>query len=262
MPRQSSNPVLTRLRPDSAAAEPGYGYPLNDGEYSPVVVSAGTDRMTIDDVVVKTVTLLGLLAVTAGFAWALVPRENAFPLLIGSAIVGLVLALVVTFSKTVRPALVIAYAVVEGVFIGLVSRMYEDFFDGIVLQAALGTFGVFFVMAALYKAKVIRATPKFTKYLIAAMGGIVVLLLGNLLLGLFGVETGIRQGGALGITISIVIIVVAALSFVLDFSMIEESVRAGAPRKFAWVAAFGLLVGLIWLYLEILRLLSYLRGDD
>jgi uncharacterized YccA/Bax inhibitor family protein len=260
--RQSSNPVLTRLRPDSAAAEPGYGYPLNDGEYSNVVVSAGTDRMTIDDVVVKTVTLLGIVAVTGGLTWALLPRENSLPVLIGSAILGLVLGLVNSFSKTVRPALIVAYAVVEGVFLGIISRFFEDFYNGIVLQAALGTFGVFFVMAALYKAKVIRATPKFTKYLIAAMGGIVVLLLGNLLLGLFGVQTGIREAGPLGIGISIVIIVVAALSFILDFAMIEEGVRQGAPRKFAWLAAFGLLVGLIWLYIEILRLLSYLRGDD
>lgn len=262
---QSNNPVLSRLKPESQAGyqQPaaGYGYPPSGSDYSSPVVSAGADRMTIDDVVVKTVTLLGLLGVSGGLAWALVPNRLLLPVAIGSALVGLVLALIVSFSRSVKPALIVAYAVVEGVFVGLISKVFESAFQGIVLQAVLGTFGVFFVMAALYKFQVIRATPKFTKYLIAAMGGILVLLLGNMLLSLFGVNTGIREAGPLGIGISIVIIVVAALSFILDFAAIEEGVRAGAPRKYAWFGAFGILVGLIWLYTEILRLLSYLRGE-
>jgi uncharacterized YccA/Bax inhibitor family protein len=176
--------------------------------------------------------------------------------------VGLVLGLVIAFMQVTNPILIGAYAVVEGVFLGLVSEFYEYLYDGIVVQAAAGTFGIFFVMAMLYKAQVLRATPRFTKFVVGAVVGIFAVILVNLVLSLFGINTGLRDGSPLAIGFSIVIIIVASLTFILDFAQVEEGVRAGMPKRYAWACAFGILVGLIWLYLEILRLLSYLRGGD
>jgi uncharacterized YccA/Bax inhibitor family protein len=117
-------------------------------------------------------------------------------------------------------------------------------------------------MAMLYKARVIRATPKFTRALIAVMGGLFAVMLINFVLALFDVNTGLRDNGPLGYIFSIVCIVVASLSFILNFNEIEEGVRMGLPQRYSWTAAFGILVGLVWLYLEILRLLAYLQSDD
>ena len=218
--------------------------------------------MTIDDVVVKTVTLLGILGVSAAAAWVLVPDALVGVAWIGAAVVGLVLGLIISFSRMANPALVVAYAVVEGVFVGMVSKAFESLYDGIVLQAVTATFGVFFLMAVLYKAKVIRATPKFVKGMIAVMAGLFAVMLINLVLALFGVNTGLRDGSPLAIGFSLVCIVVASLSFVLSFQEVEEGVRMGLPQRYSWIAAFGILVSLVWLYIEILRLLSYFQGDD
>jgi uncharacterized YccA/Bax inhibitor family protein len=220
--------------------------------------------MTIDDVVVKTVVLLGITGISAIVAWNLIPDSLMSVAWIGAAVVGLVLGFIISFSRMANPALVVAYAIVEGAFVGLVSKTYQEVFgyDGIVLQAVVATFGVFFLMAVLYRARVIRATPKFTRGLIAVIGGLFAVMLINLVLSLFGFNTGLRDNGALGYIFSIVCIVVAALSFILSFNEIEEGVRMGLPARYSWTAAFGILVSLIWLYLEILRLLSYLQSDD
>jgi uncharacterized YccA/Bax inhibitor family protein len=218
--------------------------------------------MTIDDVVVKTVTLLGILGLSATAAWILVPDSLVGPAWIGAAVVGLVLGLIIAFSRMANPALVVTYAVVEGAFVGLVSKTFESFYDGIVLQAVVATFGVFFLMAVLYRARVIRATPKFVRGMIAVMAGLFAVILINFVLSLFGFNTGLRDGGALAIGFSIVCIIVASLSFILSFNEVEEGVRLGLPQRYSWTAAFGILVSLIWLYLEVLRLLSYFQGDD
>jgi len=260
---KSSNPVLSRL---GQAAErertAGYGYsepyPTQGYPAAPPVAQA----MSIDDVVVKTVILLGLTGVSAIVSWNVFPDSVAGGALFGAAIVGLILGFVISFSRMANPALVVAYAVIEGVFVGLVSKAFESFYNGIVLQAVTATFGVFLLMAVLYKFRVIRATPKFTKGLIAVMGGLFMIMIINLVLSLFGVHTGIRDNGALGIIFSVVCIVVAALSFILDFDQIEQGVRMGLPQRYSWTCAFGILVGLIWLYLEILRLLSFLQGGS
>ena len=126
--------------------------------------------MTIDDVVVKTVTLLAIVGVTGAAAWILVPDSLLGPAWIGAAVVGLVLGLIISFSRMANPALVVTYAVVEGVFVGLVSKFFETAYDGIVLQAAVATFGIFFLMAILYRARVIRATPRFVRGIIARDG--------------------------------------------------------------------------------------------
>jgi uncharacterized YccA/Bax inhibitor family protein len=180
----------------------------------------------------------------------------------GGALIGLVLGLIISFSRTANPALVVAYSIVEGVFLGAVSKTYESFYDGIVLQAVTATFGVFFLMAILYKVRAIRATPRFIRGVVAAMIGLFAVMMINLVLALFDVNTGLRDGSPLAIGFSLVCIVVASLSFVLSFHEVEEGVRMGLPQRYSWVAAFGILVSLVWLYLEMLRLISYFQGDD
>jgi uncharacterized YccA/Bax inhibitor family protein len=265
---RSHNPVLTRLTPETHT---GYREPVSYGQEtagypSSVVAPAETDRMTIDDVVVRTVGLLALTGISGAVAWfsvgTLLPAESALGLAFGAAMVGLVLGLIISFKRVTNPALIAVYAVVEGVFVGVVSRFFEERFPGIVLQAVAATFGIFLIMALLYTSRVIRATPRFTRIIVGAVIGVFSLMLINLVLSLFGVSTGLREGGAIGIIFSLVCIVVASLTFVLDFAQIEEGVKQGMPKRYAWSCAFGILVGLIWLYLEILRLLSYLRGDD
>ena len=273
---KTSNPVLSRLgqaaeRERTAGynpggpvtGQPGYGQPYPSAQGYPASPPA-VQPMTIDDVVVKTVTLLGITGVSAVAAWNLVPNSLLGPGLIGAAVVGLVLGLVISFSRMANPALVVTYAVIEGAFVGLVSKLYQEIagFQGIVLQAVIATFGVFFLMAFLYRAKVIRATPKFQRGMIAVMAGLFAVILINFVLSLFGFSTGLRDNGALGIGFSLICIVVASLSFILSFNEVEEGVRMGLPQRYSWTAAFGILVSLIWLYLEVLRLLSFLQGDD
>jgi uncharacterized YccA/Bax inhibitor family protein len=279
---KTTNPVLARLgqaaerertagyAPTGQYGQPGFGVPgqpgygqspYPTGETYPAAPPS-VQPMTIDDVVMKTVTLLAILGVSGAAAWILVPDSLLGPLWIGAALIGLVLGLVISFSRMANPALVVTYAVVEGVFVGLVSKFFESAYDGIVVRAVVATFGIFFVMAILYRARVIRATPRFVRGVIAAMVGIFALLLVSFVLSLFGVNTHLRDGSPLSIVLSLVIIVVASLSFILSFHEVEEGVRMGLPQRYSWVAAFGILVSLIWLYLEILRLLSYFQGDD
>jgi uncharacterized YccA/Bax inhibitor family protein len=266
---KTSNPVLARLgqaaeRERAAGYVPtGYDTPYPTGTGYPSAPPA-VNPMTIDDVVMKTVALLAIVGVSAAAAWVVVPDALLGAAWIGAAVVGLVLGLVISFSRMAHPALVIAYAVVEGVFLGLVSKTFEKVlgYEGIVLQAVVATFGVFFLMAILYRAKVIRATPRFTRGLIAVIAGLFAVMLINLVLSLFGVNTGLRDNGPVGILFSLVCIVVASLSFILSFREVEEGVRMGLPQRYSWVAAFGILVSLIWLYLEVLRLLAYFQGDD
>lgn len=272
---KTSNPVLSRL---GQAAErertagygaygptgaPGYGQPYPGATGYPAAPPA-VAPMTVDDVVVKTVTLLGITGASAVVAWNVVPDRFIGAAWIGAAVVGLILGLVISFMRVANPALIVTYAVIEGVFVGMVSKFFQVIagFEGIVLQAVTATFGVFFLMAILYKAKVIRATPKFQRFMYAAILGVVGLALINLVFALFGVSTGLRDNGALGYIFSIVCIVVASLSFILSFNEVEEGVRMGLPQRYSWVAAFGILVSLVWLYIEILRLLSFLQGDD
>ena len=218
--------------------------------------------MSIDDVVVKTVTLLGILGITAAAAWVLVPDELVGAAWIGAAVVGLVLGLMISFLRMANPALVIAYAVVEGVFVGMVSKAFE-----IALRRHRAAGGDRHLRGllpdgVLYKVKVIRATPKFVRGMIAAMVGLFAVMLINLVMALLGVNTGLRNGGPVAIGFSLVCIVIASLSFILSFQEVEEGVRMGLPRRYSWIAAFGILVSLVWLYIEILRLLSYFQGDD
>ena len=261
---RSSNPVLTRLTPETTHTgyPPSAGYAQQTDYYSSPVTSTASDRLTIDDVVVRTVSLLALTGVSAFLAVLLVPQRIAGGVWVGAGLIGLVLGLIISFRRITNPPLILAYAVVEGVFVGMISSAYERAFDGIVIQAAAATFGIFLIMTALYKFRVIRATPRFARGLIAAVAGVFGIILVNFILSLFGINTHLRDGSGLAIVFSLVVIVIAALTFILDFDLIETSIAQGAPKRMAWTCAFGLLVGLIWVYLEVLRLLSYLRGRN
>ncbi|GAA2379384.1 membrane protein [Catellatospora methionotrophica] len=265
---KSSNPVLNRI---SAAAQqprytvPGQGVPAGHpagGGYPEVVQSGHVDRMTIDDVVVKTVTLIALTAFSAAVAAFVVPWSVLSPVWYTSMFVGVVIGLVISFAQITNPVVICSYAVVEGVFLGVVSKLFNRIFDGIVVQAVIATLAVFLIMAALYKFKVVRATPMFMKVVIGAAAGLGVIILVNFVLSMITGSAGpLRDGGVIAIGFSLICIVVAALMFVVNFKQIEDGIAAGLPRKYGWLGAFGILVELIWLYLEFLRLISYFSED-
>ena len=271
---KSSNPVLGRF---GSAQQPAYSVPggpagsdyaAQQGAYpsafpSPVQAATGRDVMTIDDVVVKTVSLIGLTALAAAVTWTIVPVTALYPTWIAAMLVGLVLGLVISFAGITNPLLIGGYAVIEGVFLGAVSKAFNSMFGGgIVVSAVVATLSVFGVMAALYKMRIIRATPKFMKIVIGAAAGLGVVMLVNLVwFFVAGGASPLRDGGGLAIIFSLVCIVVAALMFVVSFKQIEDGVAAGMPRRYGWLAAFGLLVELVWMYLEFLRLLSYFSED-
>lgn len=227
--------------------------------------------MTIDDVVTKTGMTLGVLAVTALISYVLVNSNTALaaPFVIGGGLIGLGLVLFATFGRKMdNPAIVLAYAVAEGFFLGALSFMFTGVeFGGaggatLIGQAVLGTFGVFFGMLVVYRTGAIRVTPRLTRMIVGALVGVLVLALGNLIASFFmDGGLGLRDGGPLAIIFSLVCIGIAAFSFLLDFDSADQLIRAQAPEKAAWGVALGLTVTLVWLYVEILRLLTYFQSD-
>lgn len=268
---RSSNPVLGRL--GDAARQERYGiYPAQQAtgydQYSypqSPVQPAATRPMTIDDVVTRSVALLLITGVFAAFSWIFLTGGPITALAtLGSSIAGLVLVLVISFKRVTNPALISTYAAVEGILLGVVSRIFEHAYSGIVIQAVVGTFGVFLGMAALYKFRVLRATPKFARFVLGALIGVVALGLINWVFAMFGHNPGLvyygpGQSSGLAIVFAIACVAIGALTFILDFDAIEQGIRYGLPEKYAWYCAFGILVGLIYLYWYILRLLGYLR---
>jgi uncharacterized YccA/Bax inhibitor family protein len=230
--------------------------------YPGSVVTPVADRMTIDDVVVRTAGLLGLTVVSAALAWALVTDPATMATVwIAAMLIGLVLGFVITFSRATNPVLTGVYAVVEGVFLGMVSKVYNYLYSGIVLQAVLATFGVFFLMTFLYRSKMIRATPRFNRIIIGCLAGAAVVILGTLALSFFGVNTPLYGNGPIALLFAAAMVVLGALSFVTDFDLIERGVAAGLPKRDAWRCAFGLVVGLIFVYIYVIRLLGILRNN-
>jgi len=226
---------------------------------------AGSKAMTINGAVNKTGMLVCLLWVAAIFTWektfAAENPATLYPWMIGSAIGGFVIALVTVFKKTAAPITAPLYAVVEGLFLGVISAFFEMQYPGIVFQAVLLTFGVLFALLFAYKTGVIKATENFKLGVAAATGGIFFVYLLSMILGFFGVSIPlIHESGLLGIGFSLFVVVVAALNLVLDFDFIENGAARGAPKYLEWYAAFGLLVTLVWLYIELLRLLAKLRS--
>jgi uncharacterized YccA/Bax inhibitor family protein len=229
---------------------------------APSATPVQTGRMTLDDVVVRTASLFAVLLATAGVTYFYLKPQSLIVVL-GAALVGFALAMVVSFSKTVRPALMIAYAAVEGVFVGGISYWYATAYgDAIVPQAVLGTLAAFTAMLVLYKTGVVRNSPRFQKTLLIAGVGYLVFGLVNLMFAMFGGQSVYQSGGILPVLISGFGVVLASFFLVLDFDFIEQGIANGLPERYAWTAAFGLVVTLVWLYLEILRLLAILRGSD
>ncbi len=229
---------------------------------------AQTGRMTFDDVIVKTLLCLGVVLVGAAIPAFVVPGL-AVPLMIIGALGGFVLGLVNSFKREPSPALILAYAGLEGLFLGGITMFLESAYPGIATQAVLGTLVVFGVTLALFKSGKVRATPKAMKFFMIALISYAAFSLLNLGLMVFGVNDdpwGLRGmeifGIPLGVLIGILAIGLAAFSLIVDFTSISEGVRQGAPQKYSWTAAFGLTVTLVWLYVEILRLLAILRGSD
>jgi uncharacterized YccA/Bax inhibitor family protein len=217
-------------------------------------------RLTIDDVVVHTLGLFAVLGVAAAVGWGFAPSSPGVGF--AAALAALALSFVIAFGRVIRPVLVVLFALLQGVAIGMISRFYEDAFHGIVVQALLGTGVIFIVMLGLYRSRRLRATPRMRRMVYATLLGVIALGLIDLVVRL---TTGshlpiINDASPLGILFSVVILVVASLQFILDFDFIERAITAGAPRSEAWRASYGLLVGFIWVYLELLRLLSKIRN--
>lgn len=224
----------------------------------------GQETMTIGGTVNKSFMLLALLIGAAVVSWAMFYNGyDMFPYIIGGAIGGLVLALIISFKPTAAPYLAPIYAITEGLFVGAISANYESLYYGITLQAALLTMCIFMGMLLAYKTGLIKASEGFKRGVIAATLGVALVYLLSFALRLFGVTVPyLHDSTPLGIGISIVIVIIAALNFVLDFNFIEEGARQGAPKYMEWYGSFGLLVTLVWLYVEIVRLLAKLANRD
>ena len=282
--RETSNPVFRSLpRQQGGYAQFGTGTAqmqrgsYQGDPYAPYQEARPSRPLTIDDVVTKTGITLAVLTAAAVVSFFMVASSPALamPLMLVGAFGGLALVLVATFGrKQDSPPLVLSYAVLEGLFLGAISfaLTFQVSVGGgrsvnagaMIGEAVLGTLGVFFGMLVVYKTGAIRVTPKFTRMVVAALFGAVFLMLGNFVLALFGVGggtgLGLRSGGTVAIIFSLVMIGIAAFSFLIDFDAADQMIRAGAPEKAAWGIALGLTVTLVWLYLEILRLLSYFQN--
>ena len=240
---------------------------------SGTVVSRDAGAMTLNGTVNKTGILLLLSVLTAAFAWTqsvvtgpdgtamVAPGVTIYAL--GGAIGGFILAMVTVFKKTWSPVTAPLYALVEGFFLGAISAVFELKYPGIVFQAVVLTFGTLGALLAAYRSGLIRATENFKLGVAAATGGIALVYLVSMGLRLFGKDIPlIHESGLVGIGFSLFVVVIAALNLVLDFDFIESGVEAGAPKYMEWYGAFGLMVTLVWLYIEFLRLLAKLQSRD
>lgn len=260
---ESRNSALRRFASGTQQQQMHAAY----GQYGQMTAPPRVEPMTVDDVVVRTVGLLALTGVAGAVTWTMWAGGNegaANALGMIGLLVGLGGILFTMFRPITGPVIPTIYAAGMGLALGGISAYMEDLYPGIVVQALLGTFGVFFGMAALYKARVIRNSPKFTKFMIGTGAGIFALLMVNMLARMFGADIGLfaQQGedvSALNWIIAIGMVAWAAFSFILDFDLVEQGVRQGAPKQLSWSAAFGLTAGLIFLYLSILRLLDYMN---
>lgn len=263
----NSNPAFARNSAFSDKGAPAVPTPAELQQHLdlPSATPDQMGRMTYEDTIVKTFLCFGILVATAAVAWFV-------PLLaIPGGIAGLALALVIIFTKKPRPALVVAYAAAEGLLVGGISRIYADAFGGgVVPMAVFGTLAIVGAVLALFASGRVRASRRATRIFLVLMVAYLAFSLVNLILMWTGVVTtgyfGIRSmeigdtGIPIGVPLGILVIVLACYSLVLDFDSIQQGVRNGAPRVYAWIGAFGIMVTVVWLYLEILRLVSLLTG--
>jgi uncharacterized YccA/Bax inhibitor family protein len=275
---ESSNPALARSPFAQAAGRPvgfdrpsygpppGASYggpatvdPIEQAYYGPDATARDAGRMTVEDVVVRTAVLLAVAIATGAATWV----TGATALLLPALLVGLGLGLWISFKQVTKPAPIIVYAAAQGVLMGAFSRLITFDNVDVVLQAVLGTTGVALGVLFLYRSGRIRVTPRFTKMVLAGLIGFLVLVVVNLLAGFFvDGGLGLRDGGPLAIGFSLLAIGLGAMTLVLDFDFVAKGAQAGMPERYGWFAAFGLLVSLVWLYIEILRLLSYFQSSD
>jgi len=287
---QSSNPVFRRAEGFSGRSQSGMSYPAYDSRsvgatgtqtYDPYAsggrssgpTQLGGGLMTIDSVVQKTGMTLGLTILVAALTWVLTPdlgqpnvdASSLYLLSMVGALGGFALAMVNSFKRVVSPALVLAYAGVEGLFIGAFSKVITATFgDGdssLVVGAVLGTVAAVAGTLAAYKFFNIRVTPTFRKWVIGAMLGFVALSLLDVVMRLFGSSFGFNGFGGMGLLSSVIGLGLGVLMLILDFDFVERGIAAGLPERESWRAAFGLTVTIIWIYIELLRILAILRGD-
>lgn len=282
---RSSNPVFANNAEFNGRNTTQYADPSQwkidlsgsgDGTQAPgLQAPTSPGRMTLDTVVEKTAITLGLVVLGAAVAWFLIGDINsdaalatAWTFSMGGALIGFVLAMVNSFKKVISPALVMAYALVEGVFVGAFSKIISAWVGdaGIVFQAVLATFVAAAATLAAYKFFNIQVTAKFRRVVMISLFAFMGVMVLNLVLSLFGVfpNGGLRSmdNPMLAILVGGVAIVLGVLCLIMDFDFVERGVEAGLPERESWRAAFGLTVTLVWLYLEILRLLAILRGDN
>ena len=259
----AQNPYAQNPYAQNPYAQPGTQY----GAPQAPATTAG--RMTMDDVVMRTATTLGVLIVTAALAWALLPVDDAhlnrsYGIGFASMLVAMVLAFVQSFKRRPVPALIVSYAAFEGVFLGVLSSVVDNrIASGAAMQAVLGTMAVFVGVLVAYKAGWIRVNRRFVGFVMAAALGFILLMTVNMLFAVFGGGDGLGfRSGGLGVVFGIVGIILGACFLALDFKQVEDGVAYGAPREEAWLAAFGLTLTLVWIYLEFLRLLAILNQSD
>ncbi|MFC9845566.1 Bax inhibitor-1/YccA family protein [Streptomyces sp. NPDC060223] len=236
---------------------------LQHGAPPQAPVTAG--RMTMDDVVMRSGMTLGTVAVGAILAWAVLPvTSSSFGLAIGSALIAFVLAMVQSFKRKASPALILGYAAFEGVFLGVISEMYNSQWSGAPFQAVLGTMAVSGATLLIYKAGWIRVTARYARIGMAIAIAFILVMAVNLLLVAFGVaeDGGLRSMGPLGAIVGIIAIILGAFFLTLDFKQIEDGIAYGAPREESWLAAFGLTMSIVWIYVEMLRLVAIFSGND
>ena len=239
---------------------------LNKKTFSNTGATSSEGTMTIQGTVNKVFIMLFLVVIAASYTWKLMDAQNPSALtgyMIGGAIGGFIVAIITVFKKTWAPITAPIYAVLEGLFLGGISAFFEAKYPGIVINAVSLTFGTLFSLLFAYKSGLIKVTENFRLGVVAATGGIAFAYFFSFILGMFGINLGFIHGnGIVSIGISLVVVVVAAMNLVLDFDFIESGAEAGAPKYMEWFGAFGLIVTLVWLYLEFLRLLAKLSSRN
>jgi len=237
---------------------------LNRRHFSP---STGTERMTLDGTIQKTLILIGIVFLTGVAAYSISMKSPAAAMvfMLGGMIGGLVIALVIIFTRPSQPQFLMGmYSLLEGLFVGSMSYMVEEHYlggtEGVVLQAILATVAVFIVMLTLYRFRIIKPTEKFVLAVVSITGAIMLIYLVNMVMFFLGTEMPfIHNSGPIGIGFSLLVVGMAALFLIIDFGVIEAGVQNGAPKNMEWYGAWGLVVTLIWLYIELLRLIAKLR---
>jgi uncharacterized YccA/Bax inhibitor family protein len=236
---------------------------LNKNTFSNLPVGAADDSMTLAGVAAKSLSLLILCVASGVYGWQLMGQKNelATVYVLGAILAAFIVALITIFRKSASPFTAPVYAILEGFALGAISQLYEEQFSGIVLQTLLLTSGIFVSMLLLYLFRIIRATENFKLGVAAATGGIALYYVANLVINFFGKDLPlINSNSGWGIGFTVLVVIIAALNLVMDFDFIEQGVDNKAPKFMEWYASFGLLVTMVWLYLEILRLLGKARS--